>query len=220
MESRSQYIDHVYGLTEAGGTSVMFLSNVPFEELGLPTNVPREPIPELSWRVLSQIPKYTVAAGVVLFGVHWITARRTDVARFEAEERKRKPELTTPRLTLKGKRDEITRKYQTDFWKVVAALLMLAGLVAAVERYSLGLGATTHLVDTFPWGIWIGSRYSRRRGHRRRRIHDRRDGLYLQPRTVPPDPAADHPHGLPRLRAGDLRASWQTSDVPGPSGTP
>ena len=43
-----------------------------------------------------------------------------------------------------------------SFWKVVGALLMLAGLVAAVMRYSLGLGATTHLVDTFPWGIWIG----------------------------------------------------------------
>jgi hypothetical protein len=53
-------------------------------------NVPQEPIPDLSWRVLSQIPKYTVAAGVVLFGIHWITARRTEVARFEAEERQMK----------------------------------------------------------------------------------------------------------------------------------
>ena len=42
------------------------------------------------------------------------------------------------------------------FWKVVAFVLMLAGLVGAVERYTLGLGATTHLADTFPWGLWIG----------------------------------------------------------------
>ena len=88
-ENPGQYIDHVYGLTEAGGTSVLYLSNVPFQDLGLPMNLPGEPIPELSWKVLSQIPKYTVAASVVLFGIHWITARRAEVARFEAEERER-----------------------------------------------------------------------------------------------------------------------------------
>ena len=42
------------------------------------------------------------------------------------------------------------------FWKVVAVILMAAGFVAAVDRYSMGLGATTHLADTFPWGLWIG----------------------------------------------------------------
>jgi len=82
------YVDYIYGLNEAGGTSVLFLSAIPFEKLGFPMNVPKEPIPDLSWRVLSQIPKYAVAAGVVLFGINWITARRADVARFEAEERR------------------------------------------------------------------------------------------------------------------------------------
>lgn len=42
------------------------------------------------------------------------------------------------------------------FWKSVAILFIALGAVAAIERYSMGLGATTHLVDTFPWGIWIG----------------------------------------------------------------
>ncbi len=42
------------------------------------------------------------------------------------------------------------------FWKVVAVVLMTIALVAAVERYSMGLGATTNLTDTFPWGLWIG----------------------------------------------------------------
>lgn len=88
-ETPGQYVDYIYGLKEAGGTSVMYISAVPFEQLGFPMNVPKEPIPELSWRVLSQIPKYTVAAGVMLFGIHWITARRTEVARFEAEEREK-----------------------------------------------------------------------------------------------------------------------------------
>lgn len=87
-ESSGTYVNHIYGLTEAGGTSVLFISNIPFEKLGFPMNLPNEPIPQLSWRVLSQIPKYSVAATVVLFGIHWITARRTEVARFEAEQKK------------------------------------------------------------------------------------------------------------------------------------
>jgi formate dehydrogenase iron-sulfur subunit len=80
-----QYIDYIYGLEEAGGTSVMYISNISFAELGLPMNLPKEPLSDISWRVLSQIPKYVVAAGVVLFGIHWITSRRNEVARFEAE---------------------------------------------------------------------------------------------------------------------------------------
>jgi len=86
-ESPGEYVDHIYGLHEAGGTSVLYLSSIPFEKLGFPMNLPNEPIPALSWRVLSQIPRYSVAAGVVLFGIHWITARRTEVARFEAEQK-------------------------------------------------------------------------------------------------------------------------------------
>jgi len=95
-ENPGQYVDYIYGLTEAGGTSVLFISAVPFDQLGFPMNLPKEPIPELSWRVLSQIPKYTVAAGVMLFGVHWITKRRTDVARFEAEEQRKASDTTHP----------------------------------------------------------------------------------------------------------------------------
>jgi formate dehydrogenase iron-sulfur subunit len=87
-ENPKDYVDHIYGLQEAGGTSVLFLSAIPFEKLGFPMTVPNEAIPDLSWKVLSQIPKYTVAAGVVLFGIHWITARRTEVARVEAETRR------------------------------------------------------------------------------------------------------------------------------------
>jgi len=47
-------------------------------------------------------------------------------------------------------------KLKLTFWKAVAFALMGLGLVAAIQRYALGLGATTHLQDTFPWGLWIG----------------------------------------------------------------
>jgi Ni/Fe-hydrogenase subunit HybB-like protein len=46
--------------------------------------------------------------------------------------------------------------FKVTFWKVVGVFLIIAGLVAAVQRFALGLGATTNLKDTFPWGLWIG----------------------------------------------------------------
>jgi Ni/Fe-hydrogenase subunit HybB-like protein len=48
------------------------------------------------------------------------------------------------------------RILRLTFWKSVAIIFISLGAIAAIERYSMGLGATTHLVDTFPWGIWIG----------------------------------------------------------------
>lgn len=42
------------------------------------------------------------------------------------------------------------------FWKSVFLLLVIAGLYSATIRYVYGLGAATHLSDSFPWGLWIG----------------------------------------------------------------
>src|SRR5512140_3036209 len=46
--------------------------------------------------------------------------------------------------------------FKFTFWKAVAVALMALALFAAVQRYAMGLGATTNLKDTFPWGLWIG----------------------------------------------------------------
>jgi formate dehydrogenase iron-sulfur subunit len=78
-----RYVDHVYGLDEAGGTSVLMLAGVPFERLGLRTDLPRQPLPLLTWQVLSRIPNFVVLAGAFLCGVYWITKRREAVAEEE-----------------------------------------------------------------------------------------------------------------------------------------
>lgn len=41
-------------------------------------------------------------------------------------------------------------------WRPIATILILTGLLAAVARFTFGLGATTNLSDDFPWGLWIG----------------------------------------------------------------
>lgn len=43
-----------------------------------------------------------------------------------------------------------------SFWKIVAAVLIAVGLYSTYIRFFHGLGASTHLSDQFPWGIWIG----------------------------------------------------------------
>jgi formate dehydrogenase iron-sulfur subunit len=75
----SEYVDHVYGLEEAGGTSVLMLSSVPFASLGMKTNVPRAPLPMLTWQVLSKVPDIVLTVGALLLGIHWITNRREEV---------------------------------------------------------------------------------------------------------------------------------------------
>jgi len=86
-EKPDQYYHKIYGLHEAGGTSVLYLSSVPFEQLGMSTKVPGEPLPALTWRALSLVPDVVTTGGVLLGGIWWITHRRERVA---AEERAEK----------------------------------------------------------------------------------------------------------------------------------
>jgi formate dehydrogenase iron-sulfur subunit len=79
-EKPDAYYNRIYGLKEAGGTSVLYLSAVPFEQIGLKTNVPQESLPKLTWRVLEMLPDVVSTGTVVLGGIWWITNRRGEVA--------------------------------------------------------------------------------------------------------------------------------------------
>lgn len=85
-EKPDQYYQKIYGLKEAGGTSVLYLSAVPFEQIGLKTNLPQEPLPALTWRVLSTVPDVVSVGSVLLGGIYWITNRRDEVARKEGRK--------------------------------------------------------------------------------------------------------------------------------------
>jgi len=82
-DNPANYVDHIYGLNEVGGTSVLLLSSVPFEEFGYRTNVTRDPLPMFTYRVLSRIPDFVPLGGMMLGGIWWITHRREEVAESE-----------------------------------------------------------------------------------------------------------------------------------------
>ncbi|MBI3892593.1 MAG: 4Fe-4S dicluster domain-containing protein [Candidatus Wallbacteria bacterium] len=71
-----RYVDHVYGETEAGGTSVLILSGVPFDTAGYPRDVSQRPLPETTWRVLEKLPYVVLNGGIFLGGLAWIIHRR------------------------------------------------------------------------------------------------------------------------------------------------
>jgi len=47
-------------------------------------------------------------------------------------------------------------KVKITFWRVILIILLVAGAYVTFLRFFRGLGASTNLSDSFPWGIWIG----------------------------------------------------------------
>ncbi len=82
-ESPGSYHPEIYGEHEVGGTNVLVLSPVPFEQLGLRVNLGSQPLPNLTWAALSKIPKVVGFGCVGLSAVYWITHRRQEVAAAE-----------------------------------------------------------------------------------------------------------------------------------------
>lgn len=80
------YVPHIYGKEEVGGTSVLMLSSVAFENFGFRDSMPSDPMPERTFKVLSRIPDFVPIAAVMLGGVWWITHRREEVAAAERHE--------------------------------------------------------------------------------------------------------------------------------------
>jgi formate dehydrogenase iron-sulfur subunit len=85
-ENPGVYFPQVYGETEVGGTSVLFLSPVAFEELGFKAGLGTQALPELTWNALEKIPGVVTIGGAMLFAIWWITHRREEVALAAARE--------------------------------------------------------------------------------------------------------------------------------------
>lgn len=80
-----KYFNRIYGLDEAGGTSVLYLSEVPFMELGF-KEVTRRPLPSYTWAALRLVPGVFLTMGGSLAFISWLMHRK-DRLRREEEER-------------------------------------------------------------------------------------------------------------------------------------
>lgn len=87
--SPDTYYHEIYGLTEAGGTNVLVLSPVPFDQLGFAANLPEKPLPTYTMKALEKIPSVIGVGGVFLTGMYWLTKRKNEVSKEEKNENKK-----------------------------------------------------------------------------------------------------------------------------------
>ena len=79
------YIDHVYGEHEVGGTSNLYISKVPFEKLGLPT-LNSASLPSLTWPWMRAVPGVAVTVATLMTFLYWLTGRKTKIAMEEVHD--------------------------------------------------------------------------------------------------------------------------------------
>jgi formate dehydrogenase iron-sulfur subunit len=68
-----QYEDYIYGEHEAGGTGFLYLSAVPFKEVGFSRSIQSEPYPRLSKGFLYSVPTIFVLWPAILLGIREAT---------------------------------------------------------------------------------------------------------------------------------------------------
>jgi len=73
VENPDQYVDHIYGEHEAGGTGFLYLAAVPFDELGFNTSLQKESYPSLSKGFLYSVPTIFVLWPALLLGIREAT---------------------------------------------------------------------------------------------------------------------------------------------------
>ena len=139
-----KYVDHIYGEKEAGGTTVLYLSSVPFEKIGFP-DVGKKAYPGFSRLALHAVPPAVIAVGALLGGVYAFLKRRTSIL---ANQQVVTSTLDHPEFA------PIDTKLLTPFNWVLLGLIVF-GAISLVARFALGLGGSTHLSDTYAWGLWI-----------------------------------------------------------------
>jgi Fe-S-cluster-containing dehydrogenase component len=77
------YVDHIYGEKEMGGTSWMYISDVPFEEIGMREDLGNTPAPKLTSGALHVVPMVVALWPVFLTGMYGMTKRREKIAAAE-----------------------------------------------------------------------------------------------------------------------------------------
>jgi len=81
-----RYVDHIYGENEMGGTSWLYLSAVPFKDIGMREDLGTTPAPKLTSGALSVVPMVAGLWPVLLGGVYAINKRREKIEKQEKEQ--------------------------------------------------------------------------------------------------------------------------------------
>lgn len=87
-----RYLPKVWGESEIGGTSVLYVSDISLDFLAFKPDLGDRPLPSLTWEALSKVPPIVAGGATLLTGVWWVIQRRmkleTEGAENDASERK------------------------------------------------------------------------------------------------------------------------------------
>ncbi len=75
LNNPDDYIDHIYGEKEVGGTGVLYLASVPFDQLGFRTDLGMESYPSYTKEFLYAVPMVLTLVPPLLLGITKATAR-------------------------------------------------------------------------------------------------------------------------------------------------
>jgi Fe-S-cluster-containing dehydrogenase component len=81
-----RYINHIYGEHEMGGTSWLYLSGVPFEQIGMREDLGVKSAPELTAGALGAVPIVVGLWPVLLVGIYAMTKRKDKIASEEQNQ--------------------------------------------------------------------------------------------------------------------------------------
>lgn len=81
-----RYVDHIYGEREMGGTNWLYLGGVPFDEVGMRTDLGNTPAPKLTSGALAMVPAVVGLWPVLLTGIWAINQRKEKIADEERGE--------------------------------------------------------------------------------------------------------------------------------------
>jgi len=76
-----EYVSHIYGEHEVGGTGYLYLSKVPFEQIGLRTDLGTTPYPEFTKGFLYSVPLVLLLWPAFLIGVNTLTKKGEEETR-------------------------------------------------------------------------------------------------------------------------------------------
>lgn len=91
-QNPDKYVHHIYGEHEAGGTSWLYLTDVPAERLGLKAGLSTEPYAALTDTSLAAVPVVMTMWPPLLMGLYTFSRRRDEVAGGHADAKEERHE--------------------------------------------------------------------------------------------------------------------------------
>ncbi len=85
LQNDGRYIQHVYGETEAGGTSMLYISQVGFDKLGFP-ELKNKDLPSIDWPYMKAVPWVVGIVASLSTAIYFRTHRNEKISGKESDD--------------------------------------------------------------------------------------------------------------------------------------